>query len=77
MNKMKNNEYLNERDVCVLLGISRSTLYRLREVEGLPFHRVGPKLIRYQVTALDEWLQKKMQVNRYVFDQNNQHTGGN
>lgn len=57
---MKQNEYLNEKDVCVLLGVSRCTLYRLRKTEGLPFHKLGPKMIRYQVAALDGWLQERM-----------------
>jgi len=53
---MSEENFLKEKDVCVLLGISRSTLYRLRMENGFPHQNVGEKLVRYRLSEIENWL---------------------
>jgi excisionase family DNA binding protein len=50
-------EYVSQKDAAVLLGISKRTLenYRVRDVGGPPFHRIGG-LVRYKVADLRAWI---------------------
>ena len=51
---------LTEADVRDFLGVSRTTLWRLRTRKGLPFLRIGSE-IRYEPAALKEWVAEQSQ----------------
>ena len=57
------DQLLTEDDVGHLLGVSRTTLWRLRTRKGLPFLRIGSK-IRYEPAALREWVTQQSQPRR-------------
>lgn len=51
------SSYLTTSQVCKILQISISTLYRWRR-EGLPHYRygAGSKAIRFQMSEVEKWL---------------------
>jgi len=49
------DEILTDADVRVLLGVSRTTLWRLRQHGNLPFGRVGREY-RYRKSEVLGWL---------------------
>lgn len=51
---------LTEAEAAVALGISRRTLWTLRNDGKIPFVRIG-KCIRYPVQALKEWVDNQNQ----------------
>jgi excisionase family DNA binding protein len=52
----REDELLTTRDLCEWLGISRLTLFRLRERgEGPPAYRIG-KGMRYPRAGVERWL---------------------
>ncbi|MBK7371632.1 MAG: helix-turn-helix domain-containing protein [Saprospiraceae bacterium] len=59
MNNIKNSEtytsWLTEHQACIYLGISRTTLYRLRLKEAISYSQYG-RLIRYRKEDLDAFL---------------------
>jgi excisionase family DNA binding protein len=51
------DELLTDGEVQVLLGISRTTLWRLRRSAGMPYGRVGRKC-RYVRSDIIEWVRE-------------------
>lgn len=52
-------EYLDERRLCALLGISSVTATKWRaNAKGPPFIRVG-RLVRYRRSDVDAWLRSR------------------
>ena len=49
------DELLTDAQVRALLGVSRTTLWRLRREAGLPFGRVGRKY-RYRKSEILQWV---------------------
>lgn len=50
------DEYLDERRLCALLGISSVTATKWRaKAKGPPFIKVG-RLVRYRRSDIDAWL---------------------
>jgi excisionase family DNA binding protein len=54
------DELLTDADLRKLLGVSRTTLWRLRKEAGLPFGKVGREY-RYRKSEVLEWVKD----NRY------------
>lgn len=50
------DELLTELELQTLLGVSRTTIWRLRKEAGLPFGRVG-RQYRYRKLEVLRWLQ--------------------
>ena len=49
-------EYLDEKRLCALLGISSVTATKWRaKAKGPPFIKIG-RLVRYRRSAVDAWL---------------------
>jgi len=46
-------------ELADLLGISPRTVYAWRKERGLPFFRVGPRLIRFNVDSVESWLESQ------------------
>ncbi|MBN1461695.1 MAG: helix-turn-helix domain-containing protein [Armatimonadetes bacterium] len=55
---MKNNTILKVRDVCKLLGVGQSTVYRAVETGRLPAVRIGTA-IRFRPEALEQFLRQQ------------------
>ena len=51
---------LNINQVAKLLGLSRTTVYKLIDVEGLPVVRFG-RAVRVSSTSLQQWLDRREQ----------------
>ncbi len=49
-------EYLTYRQAAALLGLKLGTLYALVATKRIPHVRLGPRLVRFSLTALREWL---------------------
>ncbi len=49
------DELLTDADLQKLLGVSRTTLWRLRKEAGLPFGKVGREY-RYRKSEVLEWV---------------------
>ena len=48
---------VTEKELCDVLNVSRLFLMRCRE-NGMPFIRLGSKLIRYDLNADNKWFKK-------------------
>lgn len=55
MNDLEVDELLTEAELQVLLGVSRTTLWRLRKHAELPFGKVGREY-RYRKSEVLEWI---------------------
>ena len=42
-------------DAAQHLGIAKDTVYRWRELKGLPAHKIG-RLWKFQLSEVDEWV---------------------
>jgi excisionase family DNA binding protein len=51
---------LNINQVAKMLSLSRTTVYKLIEVEGLPVVRFG-RAVRVSPTSLQQWLDRREQ----------------
>jgi excisionase family DNA binding protein len=49
-------DFLTEAEAMKFMKISRSTLYRLKYENSLPFYRIGDKLIRYRKSDINNWI---------------------
>jgi excisionase family DNA binding protein len=52
---LDSDELLTQEDLQNLLGVSRTTVWRLRRESGLPFGRVG-RQYRYRKSEVLHWL---------------------
>jgi len=55
------NEFITEETLVKFLEISKSKLYRLRTAEGLPFIKLGDKVV-YHEPSVVEWLKGKQEI---------------
>jgi len=49
---------LNVQQVCKMLSLSRTMVYKLIQVEGLPVVRIG-KAVRVSPKSLQQWLERR------------------
>jgi excisionase family DNA binding protein len=54
---LRDKEILNESELMVFLGVSRTTLWKLRRERNLPYGRVGREY-RYLKTDIISWLKE-------------------
>lgn len=47
---------LSIAEVAALLQVSRATIYRLTDDEGLPFVRIGDRTRRFRESEVEAWL---------------------
>ena len=51
---------LREREVCEMVAVSRSTLWRWVRTNSFPAPiRIGPSAVRWQLSAVQEWMASK------------------
>lgn len=55
-------KYLDVKEACEFLGISRPTLYRLKE-EGLPYFKLRGSL-RFDKADLEKWIETLKQSDK-------------
>ena len=55
-------KYLDVKEACEFLGISRPTLYRLKE-EGLPYFKLRGSL-KFDKADLEEWIETLKQSDK-------------
>lgn len=51
---------LTTKDLCDLYRISKTSVLFWRR-EGMPYKRIGPRIIRYNLEEVEEWLKKRME----------------
>ena len=49
---------LTEHELCLILGVTRMFLYQSRR-DGLPFIRLGDRLIRYNPDDVLSWFEER------------------
>lgn len=54
---INNKEILTEQELQELLGVSRTTLWKLRKSENLPYTKIGREY-RYFRSEIMEWLKE-------------------
>jgi predicted DNA-binding transcriptional regulator AlpA len=52
------SELLSKKQLAERLGISEQTVDRYRK-RGMPWKRLGVKLVRFEVGAVNAWLQER------------------
>ena len=55
--ELKDKEILNESELMEFLGVSRTTLWKLRRERNLPYGRVGREY-RYLKSDIIQWLKE-------------------
>lgn len=55
--ELKDKEILNESELMELLGVSRTTLWKLRRERNLPYGKVGREY-RYLKSDIIRWLKE-------------------
>lgn len=51
------DRYLNLKEACELLGLTKFAIYNRRHRESMPYTKVG-RLLRFRKSDLDKWLEK-------------------
>ena len=49
------NRWLSVDDICKYLGVSKDTVYRWIDKQGMPAHRLG-RLWKFRMDEVDEWV---------------------
>lgn len=52
--------YLNVDEVALYIGVPKSTVYRLVEARNIPFNRVGKATLRFDIKAIDKWMERRL-----------------
>lgn len=52
---MTTEPWVTVEEVAQHLGVAKDTVYRWRERNGLPAHRVG-RLWKFQISEVDDWV---------------------
>ncbi len=55
---MTDNEYLTIEDVAKLLRVSKPTVRRAVQKQGLPALRLGERVWRFKRADVEEWIDK-------------------
>lgn len=50
------SEWLDATGVAALLGVHPRSVQKMVKHQGLPAHRLGPKLLRYRRDEVDRWV---------------------
>lgn len=53
---MKKEKLLSYQDLEIWLNVPRATLYSLVHRRAIPHHRLGGRLVRFEETRIQEWL---------------------
>lgn len=51
--------YCNVPEIASYLNVPVSTIYRKVEKREIPFIKVGPSTYRFDIRAIDKWMEKK------------------
>jgi excisionase family DNA binding protein len=49
-------KYLKPADVAALLSVSKPTVMRLIKTQGLPVHRLGERVYRFELGEVRAWM---------------------
>jgi excisionase family DNA binding protein len=61
---MSQKIYLTYREAAELLGVTVGTLYSMVSRRLVPHHRIGRRLVRFNRTELEGWLQRHSVADR-------------
>ena len=51
-------QYAKTSDLCEIYGVSSRTIANWRK-EGLPYEKIGKRLVRYNIKEVDQWLKSR------------------
>jgi excisionase family DNA binding protein len=54
---------LNVEEVAELLGVSTDVIYSMVKQGKIPYFKVGNRLIRFQASSIQEWMNEQEQCN--------------
>jgi excisionase family DNA binding protein len=52
------SRYLKPADVAALLNVSKPTVMALARTKGLPMVELGPRVYRFERTAVEAWIEQ-------------------
>lgn len=55
---MEEHKLLNYRQAAEFIGVTLGTLYSMVARRMVPHHRIGPRLVRFDLTELRAWLER-------------------
>jgi len=65
MNKTTNHQLITRQQVCELLTINNTTLWRIEKNGDFPKKiLIGSRRIAYKSAEVEEWINKQQQLNR-------------
>jgi len=56
---MNLQELFTINELSELLGVSSRTIFAWKKERGLPFVKLGPRLIRYDFDSVEDWLESQ------------------
>jgi len=56
---MNLQELFTINELSELLGVSSRTIFAWKKERGLPFVKLGPRLIRYDFDSIEDWLESQ------------------
>jgi len=56
---MNLQELFTANELSELLGVSSRTIFSWKKERGLPFVKLGPRLIRYDFDSIEIWLESQ------------------
>ncbi|ODS33549.1 MAG: transcriptional regulator [Candidatus Scalindua rubra] len=61
------NKYMTVDEVASYLGFKKQTVYNKVHEKGIPFHKIGPKSVRFKKDEIDKWIESlKKKERKYV-----------
>lgn len=51
-----NDNYIGIEEAAEYLGVKAATIRSWIKAKGMPFHRVGGKLLKFKKSEIDEWV---------------------
>lgn len=63
---MTKRKYLNVNQVAEMLGVHRSSVYRYISSQGLPFYKIGGRLI-FDPERVQAWVESHIEKSDYGF----------
>lgn len=61
------DKYMTVDEVAQYLGFEKQTIYNKIHNNQIPFHKIGPKAVRFKKAEIDNWIEKqKIEERRYL-----------
>ena len=58
------DKYMTVEEVAQYLGFKKQTIYDKVHDKQIPFHKIGPKAVRFKKAEIDDWIEKQTKEER-------------